>query len=89
MLPGPSHLQNAVLATVAADNGPSWSSSKPTTVASSLVAAVLIDLRAELVDTGQVVQVDFASCRSETQFHVSGSSRRSPSSKKERALSVI
>jgi hypothetical protein len=32
MLLGPCHLQNAVLATVAADNGPSWSSSKPTTV---------------------------------------------------------
>jgi hypothetical protein len=29
---GACHLQNAVLATVAADNGPSWSSSKPTTV---------------------------------------------------------
>jgi hypothetical protein len=31
MMPGHRHLQNAVLATVAADNGPSWSSSKPMT----------------------------------------------------------
>jgi hypothetical protein len=31
ILPGSSHLQGAALAAVAADNGPSWSSSMPTT----------------------------------------------------------
>ena len=32
MMPGPRRLQNAVLATVAADNGPSWNSNKPMSV---------------------------------------------------------